>query len=113
MAGKPLNFEVLLTEGAEQYLDTDPRLHRGVRLRCECRPRAGSIDENRGSPSRFPERSSYPKELATLGIREYRQTLFRPYRMIYRVTGRRVVIYLIADGRRDMQSLLARRLLGA
>ncbi|HET8610135.1 MAG TPA: hypothetical protein VFM11_10375 [Burkholderiales bacterium] len=33
--------------------------------------------------------------------------------MIYRVTGHRVVIYLIADGRRDMQSLLARRLLGA
>nr|WP_293191521.1 hypothetical protein [Ottowia sp.] len=33
--------------------------------------------------------------------------------MIYRVVDGQVVIYLIADGRRDMQALLARRLLGA
>jgi toxin ParE1/3/4 len=33
--------------------------------------------------------------------------------VIYRVVGNRVVIYLIVDGRRDMQSVLARRLLGA
>ena len=35
------------------------------------------------------------------------------YRLIYRITGSQVIIYLIADGRRDMQSVLARRLLGA
>jgi toxin ParE1/3/4 len=33
--------------------------------------------------------------------------------VIYRVADNRVIIYLIADGRRDMQSVLARRLLGA
>jgi toxin ParE1/3/4 len=64
------------------------------------------------SLSKFPERGSYPRELTSLGIKEFRQTLFKPYRMIYRVTGNQVIIYLIADGRRDMQSLLARRLLG-
>ena len=37
----------------------------------------------------------------------------KPYRVIYRVIGKQVIIYLIADGRRDMQSLLSRRLLGA
>jgi toxin ParE1/3/4 len=46
-------------------------------------------------------------------MRDYRQTFFKPYRVIYRVEGQRVYAYLIADGRRDMQSLLARRLLGA
>jgi toxin ParE1/3/4 len=61
----------------------------------------------------FPKRGSYPGELLALGIREYRQTFFKPYRLIYRVIGRRVYIYLIADGRRDMQALLERRLLGA
>lgn len=60
-----------------------------------------------------PERGSYPKELLALGIREYRQTFFKPYRVIYRIIGQRVYVYLIADGRRDMQSLLERRLLGA
>ncbi|WP_297448972.1 hypothetical protein [Ferrovum sp.] len=59
-----------------------------------------------------PERSVYPKELLALGIRDYRQTAFKPYQVIYRVMGQKVYIYVIADGRRDMQSLLARRLLG-
>jgi len=61
----------------------------------------------------FPERGSYPKELLALGIREYRQTFFKPYRVIYRIIGQRVYVYLIVDGRRDMQALLERRLLGA
>ena len=61
----------------------------------------------------FPERGSYPQELLALGIREYRQSFFKPYRVIYRVTGKQVIIYIIADGRRDMQALLSRRLLGA
>lgn len=60
----------------------------------------------------FPERGSYPKELLALGIREYRQTFFKPYRVIYRIIGSLVYIMLIADGRRDMESLLSRRLLG-
>jgi len=45
-----------------------------------------------------------------LGSREYRQALFKPYRMIYRMVERRVYVYLIADGRRDLQTLLTRRL---
>jgi len=49
--------------------------------------------------------------LLALGIKEYRQTSFKPYRVIYRVIGRQVVLYVIADGRRDMQTVLARRLL--
>ena len=65
------------------------------------------------SLSKFPQRGSYPKELVALGIKEYRQTAFKPYRVIYRVAGNQVIIYLIVDGRRDMQSALARRLLGA
>ena len=32
---------------------------------------------------------------------------------VYRMIGDRVVVYLIVDGRRDMQTVLARRLLGA
>lgn len=60
----------------------------------------------------FPERGAYPKELITLGIREYRQTHWQSYRLIYRIIGKQVFIYLIADGRRDLQTLLARRMLG-
>jgi toxin ParE1/3/4 len=57
-----------------------------------------------------PERGAHPSELRALGISEFRQVFFKPYRIIYRVVGRRVVIVVVADGRRDMQSLLSRRL---
>jgi toxin ParE1/3/4 len=60
-----------------------------------------------------PERGSHPRELLALGIREYRQNFFKPYRMIYRVSGQQVIVYLVADGRRDMQTLLARRMFAA
>ena len=71
------------------------------------------IEEVVASLATFPERGSHPKELLSLGIRDYRQTFFKPYRVIYRVVGQRVYVYLIVDGRRDMPTLLARRLLGA
>ncbi len=63
--------------------------------------------------SEFPQRGAYPKELAALGIREYREIFFKPYRIIYRVIGENVYVLLIVDGRRDMQTLLQRRLLDA
>lgn len=61
--------------------------------------------------TRHPHRGAYPKELLALGIRSFRETFFKPYRIIYSVEGRTVDVYLVADGRRDMQALLARRLL--
>jgi toxin ParE1/3/4 len=63
--------------------------------------------------SEFPERGAYPKELVALGIREYREIFFKPYRVIYRVIDKNIYILLIVDGRRDMQTLLQRRLLDA
>jgi len=59
----------------------------------------------------LPERGTYPKELSALGIHEFKEVFFKPYRIIYRVERRTIYIYLIADGRRDMQTLLSRRLL--
>lgn len=61
--------------------------------------------------AKLPERGAHPRELLALGIRQYRETFFKPYRIIYAVEGNGVDVYVIADGRRDMQSLLARRLL--
>ena len=63
--------------------------------------------------SAFPERGSYPRELLDLGIREYREVFFKPYRIIYRVMDDGVYVMVIADGRRDMRALLQRRLFRA
>lgn len=113
MAGAPATFEVLLTAGAEQDLEA---IHDYI-SEFDCVANANHVlDELMDivkSLSKFPERGTYPRELVSLGIKEYRQRLFKPYRTIYRVVGSQVIIYLICDGRRDMQSVLARRLLGA
>ncbi|MFH1953468.1 MAG: type II toxin-antitoxin system RelE/ParE family toxin [Pseudomonadota bacterium] len=71
------------------------------------------IEKTFSTLSEFPERGVYPKELLKLGIREYREIFFKPYRIIYRVMDKNVYVLLIVDGRRDMQSLLQRRLLEA
>ncbi len=65
------------------------------------------------SLSAHPHRGNYPKELLDIGIQEYREVFFKPYRVIYRVMESDVYVLLIADGRRDMQTLLQRRLLQA
>jgi toxin ParE1/3/4 len=63
--------------------------------------------------SDIPERGAFPKELLALGVREYREIFFKPYRIIYRIVKKKVYVLLIVDDRRDMQSLLQRRLLDA
>jgi len=60
-----------------------------------------------------PGRGAHVNELRSLGISEYRQVFFKPYRLIYRVHSKQVIIYVITDGRRELESLLTRRLLGA
>ncbi len=108
-----MRYEVLITEKAELDLesihdyiaesDSPSSAHRVLDALLK------AVDKL----ATFPERGSRPRELLALGYGEYRQIAFRPWRVIYQIKGRRVYIHLIADGRRDMQSLLAQRLLGA
>jgi toxin ParE1/3/4 len=60
-----------------------------------------------------PDRGSSVNELRSLGISEYRQIFFKLYRLIYGVHAKHVIVYVVTDGRRDMESLLARRLMRA
>jgi toxin ParE1/3/4 len=107
-----VSFQVVITEDAENDLEDivtyiakhdSPRAAQHV---------LGRILQISDSLMAEPTRGTPPRELRALGDQEYRQVFFKPYRLIYRVVGEQVVIYVITDGRRDMQSLLARRLLG-
>ena len=104
-------FHVELTDGAEadleaihDYLAENHTPDRAEKL-------LDSLLERIDTLERFPLRGNVPKELDALGIREFRQILLPPYRLIYRVAGSKVYLMVIADGRRDMQALLERRLL--
>jgi toxin ParE1/3/4 len=63
------------------------------------------------SLSESPERGVYPKELLAMDIREFREIFFKPYRIIYRIIKKKVYVVFIVDGRRDIVSLLSKRLL--
>jgi len=106
-----MRFEVWFTEGARHDLED---IHRYI-AQSDSPGNAdyvlGKLQDVCSELGSFPQRGAYPPELIALGIRDYRQVGFKPYRVVYRVIDRRVYVYLIADGRRDMQALLARRLL--
>ena len=61
-----------------------------------------SLDHN-------PERGYIPQELERHGIKEYREIFFKPYRVIYEIDDKKVLVYIYVDGRRDMKALLERR----
>jgi toxin ParE1/3/4 len=70
---------------------------------------AARIERSVAGLATFPNRGAYPKELLEYGNRDFREVYFKPYRILYRVVQRQVIVVLIADGRRDMQALLTRR----
>jgi len=106
------SFRVELTEAAERDLDllidhiAQDSPTAAARLLSRLRTRIDALES-------FPERGTYPKELDALGIRNYRQLNFGVYRLVYRLSGKTVYVLLIADGRRDMITLLQQRLLSA
>lgn len=108
-----MSFNVLLTDDAAGDLE---ELYSYIAMHDSPRRAEAVLNKMEGVFGRLtesPNRGSRPKELLALGIRDYRQVFFRPYRIIYRVIDTNIYIFLIADGRRDMQSLLERRLLEA
>lgn len=104
-------FKVFLVEDAERDIED---IYRTIAERDSIENASRVVDaleQHCTKLTDFPERGNVPKELRGLGITEYREVHHNPYRIIYRVFERRVVVYCVLDGRRDMQSLLQIRLL--
>ncbi len=59
----------------------------------------------------MPERGHCPQELELIGVRDFRETHFKSFRIIYSLHEDEVVVHCVLDGRRDMQTLLQQRLL--
>jgi toxin ParE1/3/4 len=107
-----VNYELKITEGAEGDLaEIVAFLAEREGLELAERILEGLLD-TASQLARYPERGAHPRELLMLGIRDFRQVLFPPYRLIYRTLGKQVFLLVVEDGRRNFQSLLQRRLLG-
>lgn len=59
----------------------------------------------------FPYSGSIPDEFEKLNLTQYRQVIAGMNRIIYEVRGDNVYVHIIVDARRDLKSLLIRRLL--
>ncbi len=70
-----------------------------------------AIEQHISGLSEFPSRGPYVREMLSMGINDFREIHSGPFRIIYRYSDNVVSVLLIADGRRDMRTLLVARLL--
>jgi toxin ParE1/3/4 len=61
--------------------------------------------------ARFPKRARLVPELKRFGVREYRELVVSPYRIVFKIVGRTVAILGVLDGRRELSELLLKRAL--
>jgi toxin ParE1/3/4 len=104
-------YKVRITEDAEQdladlfdYIARKDSVENAYHVLDTLEALILSLDEN-------PQRGHCPPELVDRGIKDYKELHFKPYRVIYEIIGNSVVVLGCFDGRRDMQSLLERRML--
>lgn len=71
------------------------------------------LERRAAALKRTPERGRVIPELARLQLRHYRELIVPPYRLIYRVTGRRVLVLGVLDSRRNLEDLLLERLISS
>jgi toxin ParE1/3/4 len=70
-----------------------------------------SIEKTILSLETMPLRGHYPPELERVGVFEFREIFFKPYRIIYQVVKVDVFVHCVLDGRRSLQDLLQERIL--
>jgi len=106
-----MKFHVFMIEDAEEDLY---EIYRHVSLSDSIEKAEyliKKIEETFLNLSELPYRGHIPPELERIGVKEYREIHFKPYRIIYQIIKSNVFIHCILDGRRELQELLEQRLL--
>jgi len=69
------------------------------------------IESKAESLASLTARGRIVPELARLHIREYRELVVPPYRLVYRTRGAEVVVLAVYDARRNLEDVLLDRLI--
>jgi len=72
-----------------------------------------NLHETMMSLKSFPLRGHCPPELERIGVLEFKEIFYKPYRIIYQTISSDVFIYCILDRRRQFGDILQDRLLRA
>ncbi|MFH1528996.1 MAG: type II toxin-antitoxin system RelE/ParE family toxin [Bacteroidota bacterium] len=106
-----MKYKVNLTFSAEddlfkiyQYIYLNDSAEKSEKLYSKLYEKCIALQEH-------PHRGHIPSELSLLGIVDFLEITYKPYRIIYQIIKKVVFIHCILDGRRDLQKLLYERLL--
>jgi len=69
------------------------------------------LEEAAAALVRLPSRGRIVLELADYGIQTYRELVSSPWRIIYRIAGKKVIVLAVLDSRRNLEDLLLERLI--
>lgn len=69
------------------------------------------LAEKISSLQEFPNRGHIPSELKLLGVEDFLEIYYKPFRIIYQLIKNTVFVHCVLDGRRDIQKLLRERLI--
>lgn len=69
------------------------------------------IKEKASSLTQFPERGRTVPELQDHGIFLYRELVVAPWRIIYRISDKKVYVLSVLDSRRNVEDILLKRLI--
>lgn len=103
-------YSIFWTKTAEQDLRNiishiaQDRLERALEVFHTIRASASDLES-------LPQRGRIVPELKVHGISTYRELVISPWRMIYRIEGKKVIILTVIDGRRNLEDILLERLI--
>lgn len=87
-----------------QYIAEDNPLN-AYEVYKKIKPKASSLHT-------FPDRGRIVPELQDQGITQYRELIAPPWRIIYRISEKRVYVLSVFDGRRNVEDILLKRMIG-
>ena len=69
------------------------------------------IKKKASSLNQFPQRGRIVPELKDQGIILYRELIVTPWRIIYRISGKKVYVLTVVDSRQNVEDILLKRLM--
>ena len=106
-----MSFAVYFTKGAKQDLFEIYTYVKGKGYPLNASNLLSELKNTCNSLSEMPERGQTLQELERVGVFDYREIHIKVYRIIYQIIGPNAYIHCILDGRRDIQEILAHRIL--
>ncbi len=106
-----MNYEVFFIEDAEEDLYEIYNYVAIHDLPGRAEKLLDNLEKTCYSLSTLPNRGHIPPELERIGIFEYKEIHYKPYRIIYQIAETTVYVHCILNGRRSLQQLLQERLL--